>query len=56
MQATLGSRHGRNTVASWQERYVAAGRSYDPDEIRALFGEDAVYSFHPWDDGMLRPD
>lgn len=39
------------TVASWLERYVAAWRSYDPDEIRALFAEDAVYRFHPWDEG-----
>jgi ketosteroid isomerase-like protein len=38
-------------VANWLERYVAAWRSYDPDEIRALFAEDAVYRFHPWDEG-----
>jgi hypothetical protein len=37
-------------VADWLDRYVAAWRSYDRDEIGALFGEDAVYRFHPWDD------
>ena len=37
-------------VARWLEQYVAAWRSYDPDEIRALFAEDAVYRYHPWDE------
>jgi hypothetical protein len=38
-------------VASWLERYVAAWRSYDADEIGTLFSEDAVYHYHPWDEG-----
>lgn len=38
-------------VAEWLERYVAAWRSYDPVEIGALFADDAVYRFHPWDEG-----
>jgi hypothetical protein len=38
-------------VASWLERYVAAWRSYDPNEIGALFSEDAVYRYEPWADG-----
>ena len=38
------------TVANWLKRYVAAWRSYDLEEIGALFAEDAVYRFHPWDD------
>lgn len=36
-------------VANWLDRYVAAWRSYDPEEIGALFADDAVYRFHPWD-------
>lgn len=39
------------SVARWLERYVAAWRSYDPQEIGALFTDDAVYRFHPWDEG-----
>ena len=38
-------------VASWLERYVAAWRSYDADEIGTLFSDDAVYRYHPWDEG-----
>lgn len=38
-------------VAGWLERYVAAWRSYDAAEIAELFGEDAVYRYHPWDEG-----
>ena len=39
------------TVARWLERYVEAWSSYDPDEIGDLFAEDAVYRYHPWDEG-----
>ncbi|HYI74954.1 MAG TPA: nuclear transport factor 2 family protein [Gaiellaceae bacterium] len=38
-------------VRSWLERYVEAWRSYDPDDIGNLFSVDAVYRYHPWDDG-----
>ncbi len=37
-----------SAVARWLERYVAAWRSYDPDEIGDLFAEGAVYRFQPW--------
>lgn len=37
-------------VTAWLERYVAAWRSYNPAEIGALFANDAVYRFHPWDE------
>ena len=36
-------------VARWLAGYVAAWRSYDPEEIGALFADDAVYRFQPWD-------
>jgi hypothetical protein len=39
------------SVAAWLDRYTTAWRSYDPAEIAALFAEDAVYRFHPWDEG-----
>jgi uncharacterized protein (TIGR02246 family) len=38
-------------VAAWLERYVAAWRSYDPEAIGDLFTEDAVYRWHPYDEG-----
>jgi ketosteroid isomerase-like protein len=37
-------------VADWLEGYVRAWGSYDPKEIGALFSEDAVYAFNPFDD------
>jgi ketosteroid isomerase-like protein len=36
-------------VQRWLDAYIAAWRSNDADEIRALFGADAVYSYRPWD-------
>ena len=38
-------------VARWLDDYVAAWRTYDEIGISTLFSEDAVYRFHPWDDG-----
>jgi ketosteroid isomerase-like protein len=36
-------------VREWLDRYVAAWRSYDESGIRALFTDDAVYGYRPWD-------
>ncbi|NWL10994.1 hypothetical protein DM793_06745 [Paenarthrobacter nitroguajacolicus] len=36
-----------NDVNSWMDQYVRAWTSNDPDDIRALFTEDAVYSDRP---------
>ena len=35
----------------WLDGYVEAWRTYDENAIRALFGEDATYRYHPWDEG-----
>ena len=43
----------RADVDAWLERYVAAWKSYDGAEIEALFGEDARYRYHPWDDPVV---
>ena len=41
----------RSSVQAWLDRYVAAWKSYDENEIAALFAEDATYRYHPWDEG-----
>jgi len=37
-------------LTSWVDRYRTAWTSNDPDDIRALFTEDAEYRYHPWDE------
>jgi ketosteroid isomerase-like protein len=36
------------TFRAWLERYFAAWASNDPDEVAALFSEDAEYSWGPF--------
>jgi SnoaL-like domain len=36
-------------VDRWLDAYVSAWKSYDPDEIGALFSEQVVYRYHPYD-------
>jgi ketosteroid isomerase-like protein len=36
-------------VDRWLEAYVRAWKSYDQDEIAALFAEDVSYRYHPYD-------
>ena len=38
-------------LAKWLDDYVTAWRTYDRDAIGSLFSDDAVYRFHPWDEG-----
>jgi hypothetical protein len=40
----------RQGFQEWLDRYVEAWKSYDPDQIRALFSDDATYRFHPADE------
>lgn len=37
-------------VQQWLDRYVQAWRANQPEPIRALFTEDAVYRYRPYDD------
>ena len=39
------------TVQRWLDAYSQAWISYDPEEIGALFADDAEYRYHPWDEG-----
>lgn len=39
-----------DAVQRWLDAYLGAWKSYDPDQIAALFAEDAAYRYHPADE------
>jgi SnoaL-like domain len=43
-------------VQHWLERYVSAWDTYEPDEIGALFGDDAEYRYQPWAEPVVGRD
>ncbi|MBO0845188.1 MAG: nuclear transport factor 2 family protein [Nocardioides sp.] len=40
----------REAAQAWLDRYVAAWKTYDRDDIAALFADGVVYRYHPHDD------
>jgi ketosteroid isomerase-like protein len=38
------------SVAAWLDAYVAAWKSYDREQIGALFSDDVKYRYHPYDE------
>jgi ketosteroid isomerase-like protein len=40
----------REEVDRWLADYLEAWKTYDRDEISALFAEDIAYRYHPYDD------
>jgi ketosteroid isomerase-like protein len=46
----------RDTAQAWLNRYVAAWKSYDRDDIADLFAEDVAYRYHPYDEPVLGRD
>src|SRR3954451_2111168 len=40
----------------WLDRYVAAWLAYDRELIEALFSEDVMYRYHPYDDPIVGRD
>jgi ketosteroid isomerase-like protein len=40
----------RESVQAWLDNYIEAWRTYDATKIGALFSEDAVYHFSPFDE------
>src|ERR1700755_2887755 len=40
----------RSSAQTWLDAYVSAWKSYDREEIAALFTEDVVYRYHPHDE------
>ncbi len=43
-------------VDRWLQAYVEAWKSYDPDQISALFTEGVQYRYHPYDDPVQGRD
>ena len=41
----------RADLARWLDRYAEAWRSNEAATIGALFADDAVYRWHPYDEG-----
>lgn len=46
----------RDDVERWLEAYVAAWKSYDRDEIAALFSAAVEYRYHPYDEPIRGRD
>jgi len=44
------------SVQAWLDAYVHAWETYDPNDIGALFTEDAEYRWHPADDPEVGRD
>ena len=40
-------------VVDWLKAYVSAWETYEPDQIGALFSDDATYSYHPYDEPVV---
>jgi ketosteroid isomerase-like protein len=40
----------RDDVDRWLAAYVAAWKSYDREDIAALFSDDVTYRYHPYDE------
>ena len=43
----------RQSAQSWLDRYVAAWKSYDRDDVAALFADDVAYRYHPYDEPVV---
>src|SRR5215471_11558206 len=42
----------RDDVDRWLHAYVDAWKSYDRDQIAALFSDDVSYRYHPYDEPL----
>jgi ketosteroid isomerase-like protein len=43
----------KRQVDRWLDAYVSAWKSYDPDEIGALFADEVSYRYHPYDEPIV---
>ena len=46
----------REQVQSWLDAYVAAWKSYDREQIAALYSEGVTCRYHPWDEAIVGRD
>ena len=46
----------RAQAQAWLDDYVSAWKSYERDEIAALFAEDVAYRYHPYDEPLVGRD
>jgi len=46
----------RETAQEWLNRYVDAWLSYDTDDIAALFSDDVLYRYSPFDEPIVGRD
>jgi hypothetical protein len=46
----------RDTAQAWLDQYVAAWKTYDRDDIAALFAPNVQYRYHPYDDAVVGAD
>ena len=46
----------RETAQAWLDRYVAAWKSYDREDIAALFAPTVQYRYHPYDEAIVGVD
>jgi ketosteroid isomerase-like protein len=42
----------KEDVDRWLVEYVEAWKTYEPEQIAALFSEDIAYRYHPYDDAI----
>jgi hypothetical protein len=45
-----------SSAQTWLDRYVEAWKSYDPDDIAALFSDDVRYRYYPHADWVVGRD
>jgi ketosteroid isomerase-like protein len=50
MTHDVATRLSHETVQAWLDAYERAWETYDPDQIGALFSDDAEYRWHPADE------
>ena len=46
----------RETAQDWLDRYVAAWKSYDREDVAALFAPTVQYRYHPYDESIVGVD
>jgi hypothetical protein len=56
MSNDVATRITHETVQAWLDAYERAWETYDPEQIAALFSENAEYRWHPADDPAVGRD